>query len=76
MAEILARYFPGEIEMYSFDNVFKIDAKLHNWEFLERYFRKFGIDIVYADYDPVAHRAPGAAASLIKKLYTHFTSKE
>lgn len=73
---MLARYFPGEIEMYSFDNVFKIDAKLHNWEFLDRYFKKFGIPITFPDYDPVIHRAPGAAVRLIKKLYSHITSKE
>ena len=47
--------------MYSFDNGFKNAVKLHNWEFLSRFFKKFGIEIYHDDYDPVAHRAPGAA---------------
>ena len=62
--------------MYSFDNGFKNSVKLHNWEFLSRFFKKFGIDIYRDDYDPVAHRAPGAASVLIKKLYSHLTGKE
>lgn len=28
------RYYPEEIEMYQFDNGFKLDKKVNNWEHL------------------------------------------
>jgi len=60
-AEIVSRYYPDELEMYQFDNGFKLDKKTNNWEHLARFFKKKHIDVEYADYDPVIHCAPNAA---------------
>lgn len=37
-AEMISRKFPNEIEMYQFDNGFKLDKKKGNWEHLQKYF--------------------------------------
>jgi hypothetical protein len=33
-AEILCRHFPEEVEMYQYDNGFKLQTKKNNWEHL------------------------------------------
>lgn len=33
-AEILCRHFPEEVEMYQYDNGFKLATKKNNWEHL------------------------------------------
>ena len=33
-AEVLSRYFPNEVEMYQYDNGFKLDKRRTNWEHL------------------------------------------
>ena len=75
-AEILSRYHPDKLEMYQFDNGFKLQAKMGNWDHLSKFFKKNNIDIVFADYDPVIHCAPHAAYNLLKKMYTILTDRE
>lgn len=38
-AEILSRYFPGEVQMHSFENVNSIANKQRNWQLLEKFFK-------------------------------------
>jgi hypothetical protein len=33
-AEILQRYYPNEVEMYQYDNGFKLEKRKNNWEHL------------------------------------------
>jgi hypothetical protein len=75
-AEILSRHFPNEIEMYQYDNGFKLEKKRSNWEHLQKFFKRKGLPITYADWDPVMHAAPDAAYALLKKLYTICTGRE
>jgi len=75
-AEIIARYHPGKIEMYQFDNVFKLDKKVNNWVHLAKLFTKLEIKVTFEDYDPVIHCAPNAAYRLLKKLYKELTGRE
>ena len=75
-AEVLSRYYPKEIEMYQFDNGFKLDKKVNNWEHLQKFFKRKGIPIEFADYDPVIHCAPDAAYELLKKFYRVLTGRE
>ena len=47
--------------MYQYDNAFKLDKKINNWEHLGKFFKRKGIPIDVSDYDPVIHCAPEAA---------------
>lgn len=75
VAEIFSRYYPTEIEMYQYDNGFKLDKKRNNWEFLAKFFKKKNIDISESDYDQVMHCAPNAGYNLLKKVYKLRTGK-
>ena len=74
-AEILHRYHPEKVEMYQFDNGFKLDKKIGNWDHLSKLVKKLDYDIGVEDWDPVMHCAPNAAYNLLKKLYMELTGR-
>ena len=76
IAEIFSRYYPNKLEMYQFDNGFKLDKKKNNWEFLTTFFKRNEIPITPQDWDPVMHCAPNAAYNLLKKLYGLLTGRQ
>lgn len=62
--------------MYQYDNGFKLDKKVNNWEHLQKFFKRKSMPIEYADFDPVIHCAPDSAYKLLKKLYQVLTTRE
>ena len=74
-AEILSRYYPKELEMYQFDNSFKLNHKLNNWEHLNKFLKKKDIALAPNEYEPVMHCAPNASYTLLKKFYTMLTGR-
>jgi len=74
-AEILSRYFPNMISMHTFDNGSRMTAKQDNWEQIHIFFKKTKIDIPREEFTPVMNVVPGAAASIISKLYTILTNR-
>lgn len=75
-AEIFNRQYPQAVQMHSFDNSTQLDRKKRNWEHLERFFRKYDIQITEKDWDPVMHSAPNAALNMLKKVYGILTNRE
>ena len=75
-AEILQRYYPEEVEMYQYDNGFKLEKKRNNWEHLQKFFKRKGMPVSFADWDPVMHCAPNASYELLKKFYVLLTGRE
>lgn len=75
-AEILSRYFPNEIEMYQYDNGFKLEKRQNNWTHMQKFFKKKGLPVTVQDWDPVMHCAPDAAYALLKTFYTMLTNRE
>ncbi len=76
MVNVDDRYYPDEVEMYQYDNGFKLDKKVNNWEHLQKFFTKKNIPITFPDYDPVIHCAPDAGYTLLKKFYKLLTARE
>ncbi len=71
-----SRYYPEEVEMYQYDNGFKLDKKMNNWEHLQKFFKRKGMAVDFNDYDPVIHCANDAAYKLLKKFYHILTGRE
>ena len=61
--------------MYQFDNSFKLEKKLNNWDHLNRFLKKKDAALTQAEYEPVLHCAPNAAYNLLKKFYTMLTGR-
>jgi hypothetical protein len=74
-AEILQRFYPDEIEMYQYDNGFRLEKKTNNWFHLLKFCQRKKLDLTLMDYDPVIHCAPNAAYQLLLKFYTMLTGR-
>lgn len=75
VAEILSWYHPQDIQMHSYTNGTSISTKLGNWQQLERIFSKHGLCFPQEEIEGTVHCKPGAATSLITRLYTLLTHK-
>ena len=62
--------------MYQFDNSFKLDKKLNNWEHLNRFLKRKEVVLLATEYEPVIHCAPNAAYVLLRRFYTLLTGRE
>lgn len=69
VAEILSRYHPQDVDINTFENGSRLEAKVDNWEQLYKLFKKKNIGISKAEFDPVIHCAPGAAVVFIYRIY-------
>lgn len=75
VAEILSWYHPQDIQMHSYTNGTSIGTKLGNWQQLERVFCKHQLCFLPEEIEGTVHCKPGAAASLVTRLYTLLTHK-
>mmetsp|Transcript_18548 Transcript_18548/g.16142 ORF Transcript_18548/g.16142 Transcript_18548/m.16142 type:complete len:116 (+) Transcript_18548:28-375(+) len=69
VAEILSRYFPKEINIYSYDNGLKNSKKLDNWQRISKILKAKDLEIPKEEFEPVVYYAKGAAELVLKKLY-------
>eukprot|EP00744_Colponema_vietnamica_P001071 GILI01001819.1.p1 GENE.GILI01001819.1~~GILI01001819.1.p1 ORF type:complete len:107 (+),score=9.50 GILI01001819.1:55-375(+) len=70
VAEIFSRYYPNDIQMHSFDNGTGKSKKEDNWALLEKFFKKKGIPISRAEFEPVIECVGGSATPIIQSIYT------
>jgi len=75
VAEIFSRYFPKDVDMLTYENGLRLEAKVDNWEQLFKLFRKRNINIQKQEFDPVIHCAPGAAILFLFKVYNVLTKR-
>ena len=76
IAEILARYFPSDIEMHTYDSGNKESNRKDNWNQLSKVFKKRNLNLVEYDYNKVVYANEGAAVHFIQKLYQSLTKRE
>ena len=50
-------------------------AKLSNWEYLQRFFRKHSIPVTDSMINEVVHNKPGAGLVLIETVYAILNNK-
>lgn len=75
IAEILAWYYPQDIEMHSFSNGTSLQTKLGNWQQLERFFTKEKLDVAKEFIEGTIHCKPGAANTLLERVYSLLTNR-
>lgn len=70
MAEILSKYFPGDVSMHSFDDkAASTDKKRAQWGLLVKVFKKRRLDVTKQDWEAVVVCEDGAAVALVDKLH-------
>jgi hypothetical protein len=72
---MLAKYYPMEIQMNSFDTGSSAAAKKNNWSILERVFTKYSIPITRDLYNQVSNCQQRATTILLTILFSHIHSK-
>jgi hypothetical protein len=72
---MLAKYYPMEIQMNSFDTGSSAAAKKNNWSILERVFTKYSIPITRELYNQVTNCQQRATTILLTILFSHIHSK-
>jgi hypothetical protein len=69
-AEILHRYFPGEVSMHSFDkNASSVHKKRDNWSVLLKPLKKAGFDVVTREWEAICAAEDGAAVAFVGKMH-------
>ncbi|XP_067312646.1 spermatogenesis-associated protein 4 [Pseudorasbora parva] len=75
VAEIFSWYFPGDIQMHSYDNGTSLAAKQSNWPQIEKFLVKQNISVMKEIIDGTIHCKPGAAELLVQEIYTILTNR-
>uniref|UniRef100_A0A7R9YU19 Calponin-homology (CH) domain-containing protein n=1 Tax=Chlamydomonas euryale TaxID=1486919 RepID=A0A7R9YU19_9CHLO len=69
-AEMLSRYYPGDVQMHSFENVTSNERKKSNWELLTKLFKRKRIPVEKALVDRVVAADGDAAVELLQTIYS------
>lgn len=75
VAEIMSRYYPKDVDIQTYENGTRLAAKVDNWEQLYKLFKKKGVGVSKAEFDPIIHCAPGAASAFLFHLYSLLTKR-
>src|SRR5689334_4674125 len=77
VAEIISRYYPGQIQMHSFDNSQKKERRQNNWFLLDKTFQKQGIALGREDFAKIVEEndVPNIIDFMVK-LYEELTGKK
>ncbi|XJO72260.1 hypothetical protein BDV3_003400 [Batrachochytrium dendrobatidis] len=75
VAEILAKYYPADVQMHAFDTGTGGGAKNNNWGMLERVFIKHSIPISKEICANVASCSSESASILLSVIYWHINNK-
>ncbi|KAL4471200.1 hypothetical protein ABPG72_007567 [Tetrahymena utriculariae] len=76
IAEILSRYFPREVNIYTYDNGQRLERRRDNWEQISKLLLKKSFLIAPEDYEPIYNQAPEAAFVFLQKLYEFTTRRK
>jgi hypothetical protein len=61
VAEILSRYYPKEVNIYTVYNEQNLDKKRDNWEQISKLLKKKELQVPQEEYEPIYFQAPDAA---------------
>lgn len=78
VAEIFSRYYAKDIQMHSFDNGTALTAKRDNWNQLQKFFRKVGINELISDDEVgrIIRCEDGIAIQVVTKIYESLTQRK
>ena len=76
-AEILSRYFPGEVSLHSYSSVTSAERKSTQWGMLAKVFKKTGVALSKREVEAVvAAKTDDAAAAIVNRLHAALATAE
>lgn len=75
-AEMMGRFYPGDVQMHSYQNGTSEPVKRDNWEQVCRVAQKHDLQLPSHLVEGTIKGAPGAAAGLLEFLYEQLTGKK
>jgi hypothetical protein len=77
IAEMVSRYFPGEVSMHSFDPGISLHVRQDNWAQLAKIFPKVGVSTIPPTLiEDIIYHKEGAAVKAMVELFSALTSRE
>ncbi|KAL9649782.1 hypothetical protein ABK040_009596 [Willaertia magna] len=76
IAEVISRYYPQEIEMHSYDVGVGVKTKLDNWQLLEKFFKKHGLNVSRKLIDDLVSCRPNAVSQILEEIYAFLTDRQ
>lgn len=76
VAEILSRFYPKEVNIYSFGNGLKKDQRKDNWEQISKLLSKKDFEVSVNDYEAIYNQAENAAYQFLCRLYEFLAHKK
>lgn len=76
VAEIIARYYPKEINIYTIYNGLQSDQKKDNWELISKLLSKKEFPLTKAEYEQIYNYVPDVAYRFLTRLYEFLTKRK
>jgi hypothetical protein len=76
VAEILTRYYPKELSIYSFHNAQGREKRHNNWDRIQQFLKRKEFDLTSEEYLAISNMAPKTALAVLVRLYEFFTRKK
>jgi hypothetical protein len=76
VAEILSRYYPKEVSIYTYDNGNNHARRRDNWEQIAKVLAHREFTLKPSEYEPIFNQAPEGAQAFLFKLYEFLTHKK
>ncbi|GIL57286.1 hypothetical protein Vafri_12544 [Volvox africanus] len=73
-AEILSRYYPGDVQMHSFENVASMERKKSNWALLEKVIKRKRIPIERSQIEAVMAAEGDVAVEVLQAIFNFIHS--
>lgn len=75
VAEILARKYPNEINIYSIYNGLNTDQKRDNWEIISKLLARKEFPLPKSEYEQIYNYVPDVAYAFLTRLYEFLTKR-
>jgi hypothetical protein len=69
VAEVLSKYFPGDISMHSYTNAVSRAEKLSNWSLITKFLQNQGINLTSETVEAVMSQDQNAVERFLQQLY-------
>ena len=76
LAEILTRYYPSKIQMFSLENSHNYDFRKNNWSIIESFLKKQELELKEVDYERLVQGDRSKLREFVVQVFEILTKKK